>query len=246
MQIKNILSEMHPELLWGEMADALVVPKFRAQKAGQREINKLGTTQAVGGAGATVSKNTNATAEEKHGFPDGVTWPPTAAWRPTAPQRAPPGVAGPSDSRPRGLDVRLAPDVRVRACVRAHRAGPAGHAPSPRGPTSPPSGRQKEPSRSGPPAAFIGQRRWNLYAVLRVSLQARLQTSLASVLFRVSLLNKPERAAGVALAGAELRRPQNHRRRGPPQSQEHPAPASEPPLRVLTLQIKHAMLLKAN
>lgn len=89
----------------------------------------------MGGAGAIVSKNTNATAEEKHGFPDGVTWPPTAAWRPTAPQRVPPGVAGPSDSRPGGLDVRLAPDVRVRAvCVRAHRAGPAGHAPSPRGP----------------------------------------------------------------------------------------------------------------
>lgn len=122
MQIKNILSEMHPELLWGEMADALVVPKFRAQKAGQREINKLGTTQAVGGAGATVSKNTNATAEEKHGFPDGVTWPPTAAWRPTAPQRAPPGVAGPSDSRPGGLDVRLAPNVRVRACACARPA----------------------------------------------------------------------------------------------------------------------------
>lgn len=175
-----------------------------------------------------------------------MTWPPTAAWRPTAPQRAPPGVAGPSDSRPGGLDVRLAPDVRVRVCVcvRAHRAGPAGHAPSPRGParrlgrhsgaagpTSPPSGRQKEPSRSGPPAAFIGQRRWNLYAVLRVSLQARLQTSLASVLFRVSLLNKRERAAGVALAGAELlrgRHPQNHRRRGLPPPRSAPRPRLSP------------------
>lgn len=160
MQIKNILSEMHPELLWGEMADALVVPKFRAQKAGQREINKLGMTQAVGGAGATVSKNTNATAEEKHGFPDGVTWPPTAAWRPTAPQRAPPGVAGPSDSRPGGLDVRLAPDVRVRVRVRARAPRWACRPrPQPARPGPPPGASQRSRrARPRPPAAVSKSR----------------------------------------------------------------------------------------